>query len=135
MSYDNFQWSQLNPNYSRPLYSNELKQTGRNGLETFSCPKLFPVGGNSPLSPRPESLLIGSSRPGIQMKNIEHARKVGKCWLILLCIFFRQSFAIRIFLQQIVDKFHCCFKQNRAIMVKNCPSSWILYRKIFIFQV
>ena len=74
MSDYNFQWSQSNPNFFRPLYSNELKQTGRNGLETFSCPKLFPVGGNSPVSPRPESLTIGSSRPGIQMKNIEHAR-------------------------------------------------------------
>lgn len=67
MSNDNFQWVQLNQNYFRPVYSNELKQTARNGLETFSCPKLFPVGGNSPVSPRPESLSIGSSRTGIQM--------------------------------------------------------------------
>ena len=67
MSYDNFQWVKLNPNYFRSLYSNELKQTGRNGLETFSCPKLFPVGENSPVSPRPESFPIGSSRPRIQM--------------------------------------------------------------------
>ena len=50
-------------------------------------------------------------------------------------IFPTKVFSFRIFLEKIVCKFYYCYKQNWAIMVENCASSWVLYRKIVIFQV